>query len=351
MDTKRLLTEHYKAYPKMQIEDVFKYLFQSSFGCEHLISDADAVLSYIKREYETVHKTAPALVEPLDCDFSRVHLSSLNGGLTPETLARLFFLSAKAIPDGREKLIEKLAVARELIKDGTLPLDIDLFDREHAAWRDMNYPAVRHSAIFRESYHPAYRVISNRFSEYLPIFSEIDKRLKNGPLVIAIEGGSASGKTTLAEMLSDIYGASVIHMDDFFLPPEKRTPERLSTVGGNIDSERFYDEVIIPLSKGEAVSYRPFDCSTGSLGEPITVAQSKLTVVEGVYSMHESFGEYYGLAVFLDIDEALQRERIKKRNTPAFAKRFFEEWIPLENAYFNKTGVKKRSLCLTAEKK
>jgi hypothetical protein len=33
----------------------------------------------------------------------------------------------------------------------------------------------------------------------------------------------------------------LFHTDDFFLQPHQRTRERLESVGGNIDYERFYD--------------------------------------------------------------------------------------------------------------
>ncbi|MBO7304123.1 MAG: hypothetical protein J6V09_02765 [Clostridia bacterium] len=348
--TRSLLIKHYQAYPKLQIEDVFKYLFQSALGCEHLLTDENAALGYIKREYESVSKTDAPLVDALDGNFSRVHLSTLNCGLTAETLAKTFFLSASPVSDGKKALEEKLALAGELIGEGSLPLDAKLFDSMLEGWRDMGFPAVRHSDTFRKSYRPAYRVISNRFSEYLPLFSEIDKRLKNGPLVIAIEGGSASGKTTLAAILRDVYDCNVFHTDDFFLRPEQRTAERLSEVGGNIDRERLYDEVISPILKGEEICYRPFDCQTGELDEAVTVSAKGLTVIEGTYSMHPAFDKYYDLGIFLDISPELQKKRIINRNTPEFANRFFEEWIPLENEYFTKTDVKNRSLCLTIGK-
>ena len=60
----------------------------------------------------------------------------------------------------------------------------------------------------------------------------------------------------------------------------------------------------------------------------------RMTVVEGSYSMHPALGEYYDLAVWVDIDENAQRARIEARNSPAFAQRFLTEWIPLEQAYF-----------------
>lgn len=49
--------------------------------------------------------------------------------------------------------------------------------------------------------------------------------------VIAMDGRAAAGKTTLAEELAVTLGGAVVHMDDFFLPGELRTPERLAAPG------------------------------------------------------------------------------------------------------------------------
>ena len=338
-DTKQKLIQHYKRYPDLQVEDIFKYLFQSAFGCEHLVSNQEAALAYIKREYETVSKTSKAFAEPLDGEYSRVYLSCLNEGLAPETLARLFCLSAKKEEDGMVSLEKKIEVAKELVEGGELVLDKNEFIQKLATWQSLGFPAIHHSEAFRASYKPAYRVVANRYVLFLPLFTKIDKLLAKRTTIVAIEGGSASGKSTLADILKEVYSCNVFHMDDFFLRPEQRTQERLLEVGGNIDYERFSVEVIAPLVKNETVSYRPFECAIQTFGEPITVQPNKLTVIEGVYSMHPFLGEYYDISVFLDIDPAYQKERILVRNSPVFAKRFFEEWIPLENLYFSKTKV------------
>ena len=90
--------------------------------------------------------------------------------------------------------------------------------------------------------------MENRKNVFLPLFSEIDRRLAKEKLTVVIEGSSASGKTTLAEMLREIYGCTVFHMDDFFLRPEQRTSDRYAQIGGNVDYERFLYEVLIPLN-------------------------------------------------------------------------------------------------------
>ena len=160
--------------------------------------------------------------------------------------------------------------------------------------------------------------------------------------VIAIDGGSAGGKTTMSKRLEEKYDCTVFHMDDFFLRPEQRTAERLAETGGNIDRERFLEEVLEPLRKNEPVYYRRFNCSTQEIEAPVKVIPKELVVIEGVYSMHPAFEKYYNLSVYLDISPEKQRERIRKRNTMQMAERYFDTWIPLENTYFSESKIKER---------
>ena len=134
-----------------------------------------------------------------------------------------------------------------------------------------------------------------------------------GSLIMAIDGSSASGKSTLGGILAERYGAVVFHADDFFLRPEQRSPERLNEPGGNMDRERLKTEVLESLSKGERVTYRPFDCKTMSLKEPVSLFPGRLNVIEGAYSMHPELERFYGLSVFLDIDPEIQHRRILER--------------------------------------
>ena len=152
-------------------------------------------------------------------------------------------------------------------------------------------------------------------------------------VLVAIDGPCTSGKTTLAAQLARSYDCNVFHMDDFFLRLEQRTPERFAQIGGNVDYERFLEEVLLPLKAGKPFSYRPFDCSTFALGEPVCVTPKKLNIIEGTYSHHPYFGNPYDLKFLLSVDAETQRQRILQR--PAFLhQRFFEEWIPMENRYF-----------------
>lgn len=343
-ETRLRLLAHYAAYPVVQVRDLFKYIFQSAFGCEHPLASKDGeYAACILREYQALTVKTGASPEPLDGAYSRVPLSCISDGITPETLARLFCHSAKPEENGKAALLEKIEVARALVAEGALPFALGEFDRALDAWRDAGYPAVRHSEQFCDAYAPAYRVIANDYVRFLPLFAAIDRMLEQGGAIVAIEGGSAGGKTTVSALLADVYDCNIFHMDDFFLRPEQRTPTRLAEIGGNIDRERFAREVVLPLTEQKTVVYRPFDCRKQTLAAPITALPKPLTVVEGAYSMHPAFSRYYDLSAFLDISPDVQRKRIEKRNTSALAERFFNEWIPMENAYLEKTDVRARA--------
>ena len=351
-DTARLICEHFKAHPMAQINDLFKFLYQGAFGCEHMCGNTDNVLTFLKQEISNATATkSPDIVE-LDGEYFRLSTEYINKGLSPKTLAKLFILSAKTEKDGLASLKQKLEVAKVLILKGELPFNYNEFLNKLTLWEEQGFPPLHHSPEFRAQYNPSYRVISKKFLPLIPLLLKIDTALCQGSLTLAIEGGSASGKTTLSETLEQIYDCTVFHMDDFFLRPEQRTKERLLIPGGNIDKERFLEEVLSPLKNGKSITYRPFNCSTMSLEPLITVKPKSLCVIEGAYSMHPDLRHFYDLSVFLETESSVQKKRILNRNTPSLAQRFFEQWIPLEETYFNAFDIKNccdMAICLTKD--
>jgi len=161
-------------------------------------------------------------------------------------------------------------------------------------------------------------------------------------IILALDGRCASGKTTVAGLLQRETGCTVIHMDDFFLRPEQRTPQRLAQPGGNVDRERFLEQVLLPLKRGLPFSYRPYDCRRQTLGREISIAPAAITVVEGSYCCHPELWEHYDLRVFLTVDPAVQLARIVERNGPDQAAVFREQWIPMEESYFSAFDISRR---------
>ena len=175
------------------------------------------------------------------------------------------------------------------------------------------------------------------------ITQQIDQLLnRNDRIIVAIDGKCTSGKTTLAARLAKRYDCNLFHMDDFFLRPEQRTPERYAQIGGNVDYERFREEVLLPLCAGQAFSYQPFDCKTFTLSAPVPVSPKKLNIIEGSYSLHPYFADPYHLKILLTVDEETQHLRILDR--PAFVQeRFFTQWIPMENQYLDTFRISEKA--------
>lgn len=67
----------------------------------------------------------------------------------------------------------------------------------------------------------------------------------------------------------------------------------------------------------------------------MTVAPAMLSIVEGSYCLHPELSPLYDVSVCLSVSPELQRARILARNGREMAQRFFDRWIPLEQAYFD----------------
>ncbi|WP_432627883.1 uridine kinase family protein [Brotaphodocola sp.] len=162
---------------------------------------------------------------------------------------------------------------------------------------------------------------------------------------VAVDGRCGAGKTTLAQEIRKQTGCALFHMDDFYLRMEQRTKERYEEPGGNVDRERFLEEVLTPLKTakdGEILSYRPFLCGKWVLGDPISEQVGSLIVVEGSYSCHPELFDRYDLHVFVDIDPQTQQERILRRNGAEKLEMFKNRWIPMEEAYFSAFGIREK---------
>lgn len=345
LDFHSLFASQCARYALLEPQDLLKALYQSVFGCGHFVADEQTCLDRIRAEFAGSPILPP--VEALTGEYCRLQVSVLKTtALTAETLARLFRLSAEpaGTPEALEALEAGLAVLLSMADDGELPVSAPAVRQAVTAWSQAGYPACHHSEVFRQSYHPAYRVVKRTYGWMLPLLAAIDEQLSHKQQVtVAIEGGSASGKTTLAAELQRIYDDScVFHMDDFFLRPVQRTPERYAEPGGNVDRERFAAEVLEPLKRGETVQYRRFDCGSFTLLPPVELCPARLNIVEGAYSVHPDLADAYDLSVFLQISPESQRCRLTRRNTPEQQERFLNTWIPMEQRYFEAMEPRKR---------
>jgi len=160
------------------------------------------------------------------------------------------------------------------------------------------------------------------------------------PFLIAIDGPCGSGKTTLAASLAKELNASLFHMDDFFLQPHQRTDARLAEPGGNVDYERFKEEVLDHIADADGVTFRPFNCHEWKLAdEAIHLPYNSIVIVEGSYSHHPYFSDIYDVKIFLEITKEEQKRRIIARDGEEIWPMFENKWIPMEETYFEEFAI------------
>lgn len=332
----RLLHDHYANFPSLEIQDAVKFLYQHHMGPGHLIEDEGTALSHLKSEWDGVVPDSDApLFQPIGNGLCRLNLNRCKAdNLSIYTIAKLFTLTSRNFSPDKHALEQSLPLI------SVLPFPRDEVNGYLEQYRAQGCPMVSHSPRFRQQHHPAYRVALLHYVNVIPALSAIDRARETQPrLRVAIDGPCASGKSTLGKILQEIYGCPLIHMDDFFLRPEQRTPERLAQPGENVDYERFAREVLSPLQADQPFSYRPWTCQHGCFGDAITVPSAPLTVVEGSYSLRPDLRHAYQLRIWVEAPLDVRRQRLLERGGPECLERFEQLWIPLENRYFSACGV------------
>ena len=324
----------------MQPSDIAKMCYQAALGAEHLLLDADRAKAYFNMEFDSVEPREGELFECLSDSVCRIDLGAWkNSGLPREYLFRMFVASASISSDGRERLVEYIESVENCLDELNLSFSLDDWKSFLEKYRELGMPAIHHSEAYRSAEKPAYRIVDCKFTKIFELLKRLDAISGDEPRVIAIDGRAAAGKSTLASLLKVALDAETVHMDDFFLPPSLRTPERLSEVGGNIHYERFADEVIPFLRRGEGFSYGIFDCGVMAINGSQEIKPSGWRIVEGSYSRHPKFGRYADLTVFCSVSPEEQMKRILARNGQWLAEKFKNEWIPMEERYFEASRI------------
>ena len=191
-----------------------------------------------------------------------------------------------------------------------------------------------------------YKIDGSLQRQVIDIINQWLRSSEEEVLLIAIDGKCGSGKTTLSEFLKEYYACNVFHMDDFFLQQHQRTEERLTEIGGNVDYERFQDEVLQKIKNKEMVLYRAYSCKEKKLGDSVSIHPHRLNIIEGSYSQHPFFGDAYQLRIFLDLEDNIQVNNIRNRNGEEKLLEFQKLWIPKENAYFDTYHIKQKSIVI-----
>lgn len=142
-------------------------------------------------------------------------------------------------------------------------------------------------------------------------------------VIVAIDGRSGAGKTSLAELVAERLEAPVVHMDDIY-PGWDGLAAALPVLA---------DEVLIPLRSGEPGVFRRWDWAAGEHGGELEVPVAPFVVVEGCGSSVGPAGQLADLRVWLDADAEQRRARGLTRDAGSFDEQW-DSWAQQEDELF-----------------
>ena len=167
MIMEELLKLHASRYPLMQPTDAVKLIYQNEFGVGHLISDRALFIERLRREADSIHEIRDiSLTESIGNGLIRVMLNSPKScQLSLDGLAAVCIKTAEKHRGTLDCFLKKIEELEAACKKSVFQFSENDLSVYLHGYRSEGYPPVSHSSIYREAYHPAYRVISK---ELLP---------------------------------------------------------------------------------------------------------------------------------------------------------------------------------------
>ena len=141
------------------------------------------------------------------------------------------------------------------------------------------------------------------------------ERLRTGPRksalsrAISIDGPAGSGKTTLANRISENYeGGQVltIHMDDLYNGWEDALTAQLTRT--------LVNQILSPAAQGKPLGFRKYDWLSKSFGDLISHPFPKLLILEGVGSGQKATRAFTDELIWIDIDSEVGLQRVLRRD-------------------------------------
>jgi uridine kinase len=167
------------------------------------------------------------------------------------------------------------------------------------------------------------------------------------PVVVAVDGGSGAGKTTIAEKLRRLTKIVLVPLDDFYqtVIPESEWPYKtvLQRLNGVFDWSRVRREALEPLRAGRPGRWHAFDFTRGlgkegtyGLRNEVTeVAPAPTILVEGSYSASPPLRDLIDFAVLVDVQNKTRHLRTAARGDDTeFLVKWHAIWDAVERHYF-----------------
>jgi hypothetical protein len=147
-------------------------------------------------------------------------------------------------------------------------------------------------------------------------------RMLETPTILAVDGRSASGKTTFTARLAKILNAPIVHSDDIAW------------------HHSFFDwwplmveQVIMPFRAGQAIEWKPEAWIAQGREGSIVVPRSSILILEGVSVTRQELSEHIDLPIWVETDLHIAESRGLERDGPD-GRDFWFEWQAIERPFF-----------------
>jgi uridine kinase len=147
-------------------------------------------------------------------------------------------------------------------------------------------------------------------------------------VLVAIDGRSCSGKTTLAADLEAALGATVVHLEYLYHGWDGLAAGVVTAVS----------DVLQPMSRDEVAVVPQWDWYAGGWGAPVEVPVPRVLILEGVGAASTSVREFASLTIWLEVPEEDRRARAQARDWDTFADHW-DEWADQEDQLFSREGL------------
>lgn len=151
------------------------------------------------------------------------------------------------------------------------------------------------------------------------------------PVIIAVDGRSGAGKTTIAVELAALLRrhrtVSLFHLEDIY-------PGWDGLAGG---VERYITSVLEPLHHGLPATWTAWDWEARNDGASRTTAAAPVVLVEGVGSSHGRAADFLDAVIWVDAPQQVRKQRALERDGDTYAP-FWDVWAEQEEHLLTPTG-------------
>ncbi len=169
---------------------------------------------------------------------------------------------------------------------------------------------------------------------------------KARPFLIAIDGGSGSGKSTVAFAVAEKLGAVLVPGDDFFAAhiPDAAWAQRdvQARAADCIDWQRLRRQALEPLLARKPARWHAFDFVSGvrsdgtygMLADFVECTPADVIVLDGAYSTRPELADLIDFSVLVDAPVALRHACLKTREETVWLHAWHARWDGAEEHYF-----------------